>query len=74
MQIAETHPPVILMGKTLRTGTYTAEQGKHFFQNHVDISSKTIISYASKVSENGVTCVSISGHQTHLKFVNLLNS
>ena len=39
-------------------------------------SSKTIdiVSYALKVSENGVTCVcvwSISGHQTHLKVCKL---
>ena len=35
-------------------------------------SSKTIdiVSYASNVSVNGVTCVFVIGHQTHLKFVN----
>ena len=34
-------------------------------------SSKTIdiVSYASKVSVNGVTCVFV-GHPTHFKFVN----
>ena len=62
----------------MEDGLWTGKKMKKQNKNKNKKSSQTIdiVSYALKVSANGVKCVFVahSSHQTHLKFVKWLNS